>query len=130
MVSNLLFSQLILITLVWVFLMLCGLWPLKAAAARPIPPTPPTPRGKHAKKSKPFPGLSRKLPCDACEQAIKPPTLQPPSMPPPTVPSSRGRRRQVDTSQHFCPDPDCQQHLANLRRKDLLPQHKNAPSIC
>jgi IS1 family transposase len=107
MVSNLIFYQLMLITLVWVFLMLYGLWPLKAAAARPIPPTPLTPRGKHAKKSKPFPGLSRKPPCDACEQAIKPPTLQPPSMPPPTVPASRGRRRHVDTSQHFCPDPDC-----------------------
>ena len=35
------------------------------------------------------------------------PTLQLPSAPPPKLTSTRGRRRQVDISRHFCPDPDC-----------------------
>jgi hypothetical protein len=37
MVSHLVFYQLGLIVLVWVFLMLSGLWPSAPAAARPMP---------------------------------------------------------------------------------------------
>src|SRR5215470_2196059 len=55
----------------------------------------------------PFPGLTRKPSCAACEQALEAPRLQPSPPPPPTVPSTRGRRRHVDTSDHFCPDRDC-----------------------
>jgi IS1 family transposase len=107
MVSHLIFYQLGLIVLVWVFLMLYGLWPLEPAAARPMPPKPLMPRCKHSKKPKPFPGLTRKPCCTACEQAIEVPRLQPSPPPPPTITSTRGRRRHVNTSQHFCPDPDC-----------------------
>jgi len=32
---------------------------------------------------------------------------QPPSCPPPRIVPTRGRPRQVETSQHFCPYPDC-----------------------
>src|SRR5437879_9479829 len=32
---------------------------------------------------------------------------EPPCAPPPPLVSTRGRRRQVDTSQHFCPDLHC-----------------------
>ena len=46
MVSNLVFYQLVLIALVWVFLMLYGLWPSEPAAARPTPPKPATPPRK------------------------------------------------------------------------------------
>jgi IS1 family transposase len=106
MLSHLVFYQLGLIVLVWVFLMLYGLWPLEPAAARPMPPKPLMPRGKHSKKPKPFPGLTRKPCCTACEQAIEVPRLQP-SPPPPTMTSTRGRRRHVNTAHHFCPDPDC-----------------------
>jgi len=51
-------------------------------------------------------GLPTKPPCDACEHA---PALRPhaPSAPPPRLVPTRGRRRQVDTSTHFCPNPDC-----------------------
>src|SRR5256886_5175031 len=44
--------------------------------------------------------------CDACEHA---PALRPhaPSAPPPRLVPTRGRRRQVDTATHFCPNPDC-----------------------
>ena len=107
MVSHLVFYQLGLIVLVWVFLMLSGLWPSEPTAARPMPPKPLRPRGKYSKKPKPFPGLTRQPCCTACEQAIETPRLQPSPPPLPTMTSTRGRRRHVDTSRHFCPDPDC-----------------------
>ena len=50
MVSHLVFYQLGLIVLVWVFLILSGLWPSAPAAARPMPPQPLMPRCKHSKK--------------------------------------------------------------------------------
>jgi IS1 family transposase len=107
MVSYLVFYQLGLIALVCLFLMLSGLWPSAPAAARPMPPKPLLPRCKHSKKPKPFPGLTRKPCCAACEQVSEAPRLQPSPPPPPTIPSTRGRRRHVDTSHHFCPDPAC-----------------------
>ena len=107
MVSHLVFYQLGLIVLVWVFLMLHGLWPSEPAADRPMPPKPLLPRCKYSKKPKPFPGLTRQPCCTACEQAIETPRLQPSPPPLPTMTSTRGRRRHVDTSSHFCPDPDC-----------------------
>jgi len=107
MVSHLVFYQLGLIALVSLFLICSGLWPSEPVAARPMPPKPLLPRGKHSKKPTPFPGLTRKPSCAACAQAIAAPRLQPSPPPPPTVTSTRGRRRHVDTSDHFCPDPDC-----------------------
>ena len=107
MVSHLLFYQLGLIALVCLLLMLSGLWPSAPAAARPMTPKPLLPRCKHSKKPKPFPGLTRQPCCAACEQVSEAPRLQPSPPPPPTMPSTRGRRRHVDTSQHFCPDPAC-----------------------
>src|SRR5215831_11233848 len=106
MVSNLFFYQLMLIALVWLCLMLHWLWPSEPAAeslttAQPIPPS-----RKRSKGPKPFPGLTRQPPCDTCAQDV---TLrrEPPCAPPLRLISIRGRRRQVDTSHHFCPDPDC-----------------------
>src|SRR5215467_116351 len=107
MVSHLVFYQLGLIALVWVFLILYGLWPSEPAADRPMPPKPLMPRCKYSKKPKPFPGLTRQPCCTACEQAIETPRLQPSPPSLPTITSTRGRRRHVDTSSHFCPDPDC-----------------------
>src|SRR5437899_3084581 len=71
MVSHLVFYQLGLIALVWVFLILSGLWPSEPAAARPMTPKPLMPRGKRSKKPQPFQGLTRKPCCAACEQAIE-----------------------------------------------------------
>src|ERR1700745_108860 len=42
----------------------------------------------------------------ACEHGTAP-RLQAPSVPPPRLVPTRGRRRQIDTSTHFCPNPDC-----------------------
>src|SRR5882724_9690470 len=106
MVSNLVFYQLMLIALLWLFLMLSWVWPSTPAAARPRPPTPVTPPRKRSMAPKPFAGLIRTPHCDACAQAVAS-HREPPCAPSPRLISTRGRRRQVDTSQHCCPDPDC-----------------------
>src|SRR5882672_6921743 len=83
MVSNLVFYQLVLIALVWVFLMLSWVWPSEPAAARLIPPTPVTPPRTRSTAPKPFPGLTRKPHCDACAPTIEDRRLPLPSAPPP-----------------------------------------------
>jgi IS1 family transposase len=64
------------------------------------------PRPKRTREPKPFAGLTTKPHCDACEHATDP-HPQAPSAPPPRIVPPRGRRRHVDTSMHFCPNPDC-----------------------
>src|SRR5256712_915722 len=105
MVSHLFFYQLVLIALVWLCVMLQWAWPSAPAAAGPPPePTPPVP--KRHRERKPFAGLTKKPHCDACAHASDP-HPHAPSAPPPRIVPTRGRRRQVDTSTHFCPNPDC-----------------------
>ena len=106
MVSNLVFYQLALIALLWVFLMLSWVWPSEPAAARPIPPTPVPPPRKHSTAPKPFAGLTHTPHCEACAQGVVP-RPQAPCPPPPRMVPTRGRPRHVDTSRHFCPHPDC-----------------------
>ena len=105
MVSHLFFYQLVLIALVWLCLMLQWMWPSAAAPCPTTPePTPPVPK-RHRERT-PFAGLTKKPPCDACAHASDP-HPQAPSAPPPRIIRTRGRRRQVDTAAHFCPNPDC-----------------------
>ena len=106
MVSHLVFYQLVLIALLWLFFMLSWWWPSEPAAARPIPPTPVTAPRKRTTAPKPFMGLIRTPHCDTCAQAVAS-HREPPCAPSLRLISTRGRRRQVDTSQHFCPDPAC-----------------------
>src|SRR5499433_1421710 len=106
MISDLFFYQLLLVGLLWLCLMLHGMWPserVMPGATRPPPPLPPR---KRSSDSKPFPGLTRKPHCEACTQAAAP-RQQAPCAPPPRIVSLRGRRRAVDTSRHFCPHPNC-----------------------
>jgi hypothetical protein len=106
MVSHLFLYQLTLIALVWLCVMLQWVWPSDSAAACPTPLAPPPPRPQRKREPQPFAGLTRKPHCDACEHRgdLR---LQPPSSPPPRIVMTRGRRRQVDTSRHCCPNPDC-----------------------
>ena len=105
MVSHLLFYQLTLIALVWLCVMLHWAWPSDSTPCPPPPaPTPPVP--KRPREPKPFAGLTTKPHCDAWAHASD---LRPeaPSPPPPRIVPTRGRRRQVDTTTHCCPNPDC-----------------------
>jgi len=105
MVSHLFFYQLVLIALVWLCVMLHWAWLSDPAAACPPLELPPL-RPKRKREPTPFAGLTTKPPCDACEHATAP-HPHAPAAPPPRIVSTRGRRRQVDTSSHFCPNPDC-----------------------
>jgi hypothetical protein len=105
MVSHLFFYQLTLIALIGLCVMLQWAWPSAPATCPPTPePTPPVP--KRHRERKPFAGLTKTPHCEACAHASD---LRPeaPCPPPPRLVATRGRRRQVDTSLHFCPNPDC-----------------------
>ena len=106
MVPDLFFYQLGLVALVWVCLMLHWVWPSACAPAPPTPPQPPPLRRQRRREPQPFVGLTTKPPCDACEHSSEPPP-QTPVAPPPRLVPTRGRRRHVDPSMHFCPNPDC-----------------------
>jgi IS1 family transposase len=106
MVSHLFFYQLVLVALVWLCVMLHWVWPSDPAPVWPTTPEPPGPRPKRKHEPTPFAGLTTKPLCDACEHTAAP-HPQAPSAPPPRIVPTRGRRRQVDTSMHFCPNPDC-----------------------
>src|SRR5215471_17010420 len=100
MVSHLFFYQLTLIALVWLCVLLQWMWPSDSAACPTIPePLPPRPKRRRAPK--PFVGLTTKPHCDACEHTTDS-RPHAPSAPPPRIVPPRGRRRQVDTSMHFC----------------------------
>src|SRR5215831_10959237 len=100
------FYQLVLVALVWLCLMLQWAWPSAHAAVCPPAPEPTPPRPKRRREPTPFVGFTHKPHCDACEHATDP-QAQAPTAPPPRIVPTRGRRRQVDTSTHFCPNPDC-----------------------
>ena len=103
---DLVFYQLALIALVWLFVMLQYAWPSGCGAGVPSTAEPhKTPR-THSRAPKSFAGLTHKPSCEACEQGGAS-RSQAPCAPPPRTILTRGRRRQVDTSAHFCPNPDC-----------------------
>jgi IS1 family transposase len=105
MVPTLFFYQLVLVALVWLCVMLQWAWPSDPATCPPpSEPTPPEP--KRHREPTPFAGLTTKPHCDTCEHGTAP-RPQAPSPPPPRIVPTRGRQRQVDTSTHCCPNPDC-----------------------
>src|SRR4029453_15795412 len=105
MVTDLFFSQLVLIALVWLWLLLHWAWPGDPAAC-PTTPEPSSALPKRKRGPKPFAGLPHKPPCAACELPSDL-RLPAPSAPPPRLVPLLGRRRQVNTATHFCPNPDC-----------------------
>jgi IS1 family transposase len=104
--SDLFFSELVLLGLLWLWVLLHYAGPSECPPGEPRPSTPAPPPRQRSRDPKPFPGLLSKPSCGACEQAAQEPAA-PPAPPPLPITSSRGRPRQVDTSRHFCPNPDC-----------------------
>jgi IS1 family transposase len=72
--------------------------------------TPAVPKRPRAKREpQPFAGFTRKPECERCEPGMgSDPRM--PVAPPPRLTFTRGRRRQVDTTSHFCPHPACAYH--------------------
>jgi IS1 family transposase len=105
MVPDLFFYQLLLVALIWLCVMLHWVWPSDPTMCPTTPEPTPLPPKRHP-GPKPFEGLTVKPPCDACASSSAP-HPQTPSVPPPPIVPTRGRRREVDTSRHFCPNPDC-----------------------
>ena len=106
MVADLFVYELLLLGLLWLYIMLHDAWPRERPAGDQRPSKPLLPPRKRSSDPKPFPGLTRQPPCATCEQAAHGPAAPLPSAPPP-ITSRRGRPRQVDTSQHFCPNATC-----------------------
>jgi IS1 family transposase/transposase-like protein len=106
MLTDLIFSQLLLVALLWLCFLLHVLWPSERASACPSLPKPIPPPRKRSKAPQPFPGLLHKPLCDACEQAAHP-HPKAPGAPPLLLTYTRGRKRTIDTQQQFCPDQDC-----------------------
>src|SRR3989441_12345823 len=117
MVSHLFFSQLALITLVWLFFLLLYAWP-SDRARRPHPAAPIAPRRQRSSGPKPFAGLTQQPHCALCAQDVPHPQA-PPAVRPDPMPPTHRRPRTVDTSQHFCPHTGCRYRgwlgLGNLR---------------
>jgi len=105
MVPDLFFYQLLLVALLWLCVMLHGAWPSDPATCPTTSEPIPLPPKRHP-GPKPFEGLTTKPHCDACASS-RAPHPQAPAVPPPHIMPTRGRRRKVDTSRHFCPNPDC-----------------------
>jgi IS1 family transposase/transposase-like protein len=84
-------------------LLRCRLWHCgKTTPSVRQPPRPP-------REPKPFAGLTRKPDCEACAQPIRSQPQVPIASPPHMI-LTRGRRRQVDTTGHFCPHAICAYH--------------------
>ena len=95
-----------LIALVWLCLMLQWAWPSDPVAGCPTAPEPTPPLPKRPREPLPCAGLTTKPPCDACAH-VSDPRPHAPAAPPPHIVMARGRRRQVDTSNQFSPNPAC-----------------------
>ena len=117
MVAHLLYYQLALLALVWLFVMLHV---AESRRGAPIPPTatPMKPKRKRSNAPKPFNGLTHKPHCALCARDTASPQAPPPIPPDPMAPTHR-RPREVDTSRHFCPHAGCDYRgwlgLGNLR---------------
>jgi IS1 family transposase/transposase-like protein len=103
MPSDLVFYLYTCVFFILLCLLFCRFWP----GGKTSPAGPKLPRRKHEPKS--FAGYTRKPECEWCEQPVQSPP-QTSGAPPPRMRFTRGRRRQVDTTGHFCPHATCSYH--------------------
>jgi hypothetical protein len=105
MVHDLLSYALLLTGILWLYVILMWVWPPHQAAPGHTDRQPAHQAARRSQDPKPFSGLTHKPCCVACEHAAQTSAVQSPLAPPLLITSTRGRRRQVDTSAHFCPSP-------------------------
>src|SRR5688572_14080440 len=103
MQPDLAFSLIMGVVLLLLVVLTRWLW----RGGRAAPAATNTPRA--SRDPKPFAGLTRKPECELCEQQGRS-HPRAPGAPPPCMLLTRGRRRQVDTSGHFCPHAACAYH--------------------
>jgi hypothetical protein len=108
MVSHPLFYQLVLCALLWLFGILHLARPTCVVTApdAPADPAPLTPKRPRSHEPKAFEGLPPKPHCALCERDTASPKAPPPVPPAPLAPTNR-RPREIDPSQHFCPQAGC-----------------------
>src|SRR5262245_32369405 len=101
-------SDLVLYLLTGLFLILLAL--LTRWRGRRSMTTPATSQPTQRKREpKPFAGYTHKPACELCASAVEShPQL--PGAPPPLMLFTRGRRRHIDTTGHFCPHITCAYH--------------------
>jgi hypothetical protein len=103
MVSHLVYYQLALLAILWLFIMLHLTGP---KPGQTTPPVPAQPKRKRSTAPKAFEGLMHTPPCALCERETAPPQAPPP-VPPDPMPPTHRRPRKVDPSMHFCPPLGC-----------------------
>jgi IS1 family transposase/transposase-like protein len=101
--SDLVFYAFTFIVLIFLVFFCGRLW--RSGQSAPAAPQSPRP----TREPKPFAGLTRKPACDVCARESAPHPSAP-GAPPPRMTFTRGCRRQVETSGHFCPDVTCPYH--------------------
>ena len=70
MIPHLVYYQLVILVLLWLYLMLPHLWPSPPGGAPKTPTQPIRPKRKPSTEPKPFAGLTHKPHCALCEQEI------------------------------------------------------------
>jgi IS1 family transposase len=97
-------QDVVLVVSVWVVLNQWAIWELIERERGK-----PTRKRRHQAQAsgepRPFPGLTQKPVCEACEEEEQ--ACDPGGEPPPMKGSGRGRPAAVDTSQQFCPNKEC-----------------------
>jgi hypothetical protein len=87
--------------LILLIFLLHWLW-RRSQTALPVPK-----RTRVKREPQPFAGYTHKPECEICDQGIDSQPEEAPGTPPPCMTFTRGRRRTVDTTGYFCPQPDC-----------------------
>src|SRR5918999_1021953 len=115
---DLLCHTLLLLGILWLSVLLRWVWPWRHATTSQGDRQPTKRATKRSQEPKPFPGLTHKPHCTACEQSEQLVAPAPPA-PPLLNTSSQGQPRQMETSAHFCPKPTCRYYgrvgLGNIR---------------
>src|SRR5215471_4065788 len=107
MIPHPFFSLVVVLGLLWICCMFHMAWPSPCSAAPQRPAEPILPRRPRSSEPQAFAGLTHTSQCVAGAQAPPAALVTAPAAPPPRLPSTRGRKRQVDTGHHVCPNPDC-----------------------